>query len=105
MADRIKQARLAKGLTQVELAERIGESATQKKVSKWELQVSYPRPEQYVRLAEELQVSIDYLFGLVPPPEIVVNVEAAIMQDAALTEDGRDLVLATYRSALASSSR
>ena len=57
----IKQFRLAKGLTQEQLAERLGISA--QAISKWETSETYPDGALLVPLAQALDVSLDALFG------------------------------------------
>lgn len=56
----IAELRKAKGLTQVELAEKLGVS--DKAVSKWESEGGFPEITQFPVLASIFDVSIDYLF-------------------------------------------
>ena len=56
----ISELRKAKGLTQVELAEKLGVS--DKAVSKWESEGGFPEITQFPVLASIFDVSIDYLF-------------------------------------------
>ena len=57
----IKRLRLEKNLTQEQLATKLGVSA--QAVSKWETSETYPDGALLVPLANELQVSLDELFG------------------------------------------
>jgi len=59
---RIREARLAAGLTQVELGERIGR--TQAVVSAWERGERRPSVDALVALAHALGRSTDWLLGL-----------------------------------------
>lgn len=59
--ERIAQARERAGLTQVQLAERLG--TTQGNITSWEREVVALRPEQLNELADALGVSADYLLG------------------------------------------
>ena len=55
----VTELRKAKGMTQAELAEKMG--ITDKAVSKWERDLSYPDVTSIPRLAEILGVSVDEL--------------------------------------------
>lgn len=59
---RIRDARLAVGLTQIQLAEAI--SATQQAVAKWESGRGVPRDAFRLKLCEVLGCSLDELFGM-----------------------------------------
>ena len=61
-ADRLKEARRIKGLSQAEVSRLLG--VTQQAVGKWETGRSNPDPEMLVRLAEVLGTTTDYLLGL-----------------------------------------
>ena len=85
MGGRIAAIRKAKGWTQAQLAERMGVSV--QAVSKWETGASWPDVTTLPRLAGELGVSIDWLFGQDtkdPDPEHVFRKEA---EEAAAPED------------------
>ena len=61
MNERIKELRVARGLNQVELAERLGVS--KQSVSNWENDNIQPSIEMLVRLSHTFSVSTDYLLG------------------------------------------
>ena len=61
IADSIARGRKDLGITQAELAERVG--ATKAAVSKWELGQSLPDVGMLPRLASQLGITIDELFG------------------------------------------
>lgn len=64
--DRLKTIREARGLTQDELSERVGFGQSQ--MTKYENGKSEPSPEVIARLAVELEVTADWLLGLVDDP-------------------------------------
>ena len=64
---RLVALRRARGLTQVQLAEAIG--ATQRAISYYETEASYPPAPVVVDLARGLGVTTDELFGLKKPPK------------------------------------
>lgn len=59
---RLKRLRTQAGLTQLQLAERIG--VTKSVVSFYELQERSPSPDVLIKLARIFHVSADYLLGL-----------------------------------------
>ena len=59
IADRIQTLRKSKGISQEELADKIGVS--RQAVSKWESAQSTPDLQKIIRMAELFQVSTDYL--------------------------------------------
>ena len=61
LSGNIKRLRLEKSLTQEQLATKLGVSA--QAVSKWETSETYPDGALLVPLANELEVSLDELFG------------------------------------------
>ncbi len=58
----LKKLRLEEGLTQQQLADRLG--VTKSVVSYYELQERYPSPEVLTKLASIFHVSTDYLLGI-----------------------------------------
>ena len=64
IADTIRQAREARGLTQEDLAERL--EVSRQAVSKWEVGASVPTPENLKTLGEILEVTFER--PLPPPP-------------------------------------
>lgn len=67
IAERIKERRLHLGLSQLALAYKIGKSLTQ--VIRYEKGENDPTGEVLIALGQTLQVSVDYLLGLVDEPE------------------------------------
>lgn len=61
IGERIKQARKAMGLNQISLAERVGVS--QPAVANWESGIHDPRRVMLAKLADALNVSVDWLAG------------------------------------------
>lgn len=59
IAERIKGLRKSKGLSQEELADRIGVS--RQAVSKWESGQNVPDPDKIILLSGALEVTTDYL--------------------------------------------
>lgn len=60
--NRLKELRRQSGMTQKQLAEKIG--ITKSVVSFYELRERTPSPEILVKLAAEFKVSADYLLGI-----------------------------------------
>lgn len=60
--ERIKALRLAKGISQVDLAKRLG--VTKQSVSNWENDNIQPSIEMLIKISRSLCVSSDYLLGL-----------------------------------------
>ena len=67
----IAQLRKEKGLTQLELAQLMG--VTDKAVSKWERDLSYPDIATLPHLANVLGVSVDELLRCIPKPAVAVS--------------------------------
>lgn len=65
--ERLRQVRRERQLTQDELAERLGFGQSQ--MNKYENGKSDPTAEVVVRLAKELNVTTDWLLGLVDEPQ------------------------------------
>ena len=70
VADRIKVLRESHGLTQSDVAERIGISRSS--VNAWEMGISTPSTTYIVALARLFKVSTDYLLGIYH--EIVLDI-------------------------------
>lgn len=67
LSDRIQSLRKTKGLSQEELADRVGVS--RQAVSKWESEQSMPELDKVIALSEIFEVSTDYLLkGIEPAP-------------------------------------
>lgn len=64
--DRLREAREARQLTQIELASMVGVSDQQ--IYRYETSKSVPTADVLMRIAKTLEVSIDYLVGLVDDP-------------------------------------
>jgi transcriptional regulator with XRE-family HTH domain len=62
VAERIRQLREDSGLTQADLARRLG--ITRSSVNAWELGISVPSTQYVVELAQIFKVSTDYVLGL-----------------------------------------
>ena len=62
VSDRIKFLREAQGLTQSDLAKRIGISRSG--VNAWEMGISVPSTQYIVELANIFKVSADYILGV-----------------------------------------
>lgn len=60
--ERIKSIRLAKGLSQVELARTLG--VTKQSISNWENDNIQPSIEMLIKIATYFSVTTDYLLGL-----------------------------------------
>lgn len=86
--DRLKEHRVKQGLSQEELAARI--LSTQSQVAKYETGKVDPSPELIVKFSRELNVTSDYLLGL-------VNLPNERLQEENLTPAERKLLNA-YRS-------
>ena len=69
IADRIQSLRKAKGISQEELADKIGVS--RQAVSKWESEQSSPDMEKVILLSDYFDVTTDYLLkGIEPKPDL-----------------------------------
>lgn len=89
--ERLKKSRIERGLSQEELAEKVG--AGQNQISRYETGKSTPSVELLERIASVLNVSVDYLLGLVDVPNAEIT-------EADLTDDERALVKAYRRGDL-----
>ena len=81
LADRIQQLRKRKGISQEELADRIGVS--RQAVSKWESGQTSPDLEKIVLLSDYFEVTTDYLLkGVSPTPAQTEPDQTASVQSA-----------------------
>ena len=81
LADRIQQLRKRKGISQEELADRIGVS--RQAVSKWESGQTSPDLEKIVLLSDYFEVTTDYLLkGVSPEPAQTEPDQTASVQSA-----------------------
>lgn len=71
IADKIKMLREKKGITQSELASKLG--ITRSGVNAWEMGISVPSTQYVVLLAKFFEVSTDYLLDLPNTPTISVD--------------------------------
>lgn len=62
IADRIKSLRESQGLTQAELAKKLG--ITRSSVNAWEMGISTPQTQYIIELASIFKVSSDYILGI-----------------------------------------
>lgn len=67
MGERLQRIRKEKGVTQVDLAGRIG--TTQGVLSSYECDRAHPGHDMLARIATALGVSADYLLGIAPAPK------------------------------------
>lgn len=61
MLNAIKKARLTAGITQIDLAEKMG--VTNGAIALWEKGITRPRPARLKKLASVLGTSVDYLMS------------------------------------------
>lgn len=98
--DRLRAARERMGMSQEELAARIGAAQTQ--ITRYEKNNSQPSQVVLIRIAEALSVSTDFLLGLVSDPDGHITLgdlspaEARIIS-AVRRGDFRDLIQTVAR--------
>ena len=81
IADRIQRLRKAKGMSQEELADKIGVS--RQAVSKWESEQSTPDIEKIILLSEYFETTTDFLLkGIEPAQELERKYNAAVFSIA-----------------------
>lgn len=80
VADKIKHLREQMGITQADLAKKLG--ITRSSVNAWELGISVPSTQYVVELADIFKVSTDYLLGVKTTAS--VSVEGLSEQDVNL---------------------
>lgn len=77
IAQRIAYARRLRRISQPRLVELLADGTNVRKISRWETGVATPHAEALARLAFTLDVSADFLLGLVKHP-IAVNGRARV---------------------------
>ena len=93
IAERIQSLRKASGISQEELAERIGVS--RQAVSKWEGRQSLPDLEKIILLSDQLETTTDYLLkGIPPAPEGKKNRGPLLASIAGTVLNGAGLIAA-----------
>ena len=93
IAERIQSLRKASGISQEELAERIGVS--RQAVSKWEGGQSLPDLEKIILLSNQLETTTDYLLkGISPAPEGKKNRGPLLASIAGTILNGAGLIAA-----------
>lgn len=70
-AERLKECRKAKGLSQEQLAKAVG--VAKNTISVWERGERQPRPDDIYKAAIELDVPMDYLEGLIDSPTAMLT--------------------------------
>lgn len=99
IADRIQQLRKAKGISQEELADKIGVS--RQAVSKWESEQTTPDVEKVLLLSDYFEVTTDYLLkGIEPVPGEAVprreRTDAAVFSITGTAFNCMGLILAAF---------
>jgi transcriptional regulator with XRE-family HTH domain len=93
--DRLRQVRETKGLSQDDVARRLGFSDTQ--MNKYERGKNSPSVENIIQLAELLEVSADYLLGLTDDPNTFYEVDLTPEEVALITEVRRQSAVNSMR--------
>jgi len=93
VSQRIRQARVAAGLSARELASRVGVSAAA--ISKYELDKDFPRPSVLVRLARELNVKTEFFFR-----EMAVDLYCPAFRCRAMSATAKASLEASLKDAL-----
>ncbi len=83
IADKIKALREKRGMTQAELANRLG--VTRSGVNAWEMGITVPSTQYVVGLARFFSVSTDYLLDV--PQSATVSVEGLSEKEIAAVVD------------------
>ncbi len=94
-AERIRTARNKKEYSQEQLAEKI--EVSRQTIAKWESETGFPEMKKVLKIAKELQVSIDWLFedelvelgwkALADNEEIIISAEDVIMSKQKVNEE------------------
>ena len=86
MADRIEYLRKSKGISQEELADKVGVS--RQAVSKWESEQSTPDIEKVILLSDFFDVTTDYLLkGIEPVSENITKKSDALIFSLVITAE------------------
>ena len=80
ISENIKQLRELKGLTQTDLAKKLG--LTRSSINAWEMGVSVPSTQYIIELASLFKVSTDYIFGLTS--DLTVNITSLSQEEQAM---------------------
>ena len=72
LSERIKNSRLQKGLTQVQVSKRL--NVTKSAVNSWETNNSTPSLIYIIKLSQMFNVSTDYLLGINERESLTVNI-------------------------------
>ncbi len=83
IADKIKTLRQKRGITQAELAKKLG--VTRAGVNAWEMGISVPSTQYIIKLADYFTVSTDYLLEM--PHTSVISVEGLSEKEIAVIID------------------
>lgn len=95
MADRIQQLRKSRGISQEELADKIGVS--RQAVSKWESEQSVPDIEKVILLSDYFETTTDFLLkGIEPAQEAEKKYSAMTFSIAGTVLNGIGLVAAVF---------
>lgn len=90
----LREVRKQRGITQEELAERLGVS--RQAISKWESDSGYPETEKLIAISRELNISLDYLLNDVSNTEEKQEKKSAVYAPsgkiAITTFDGQNIV-------------
>ena len=81
----LKQLRQSAGMTQKELAEKIG--VTKSVISYYELQERTPSPEILIKLASVFNVTTDYLLGIEREPGNMLDTTGLLEEDIQFLRD------------------
>ena len=89
-SERLKDLRKKANFTQVEVAEKLGIS--QPAYASWERGVKKPTQENLVKIAQVLNVSVDYLVGNLEELDELDNIELLFrMNSKGLTEEAKGI--------------
>ncbi len=98
IADRIREERKAKGMTQEELADRLGVS--RQTIYKWENEMSYPDITNINNLCDIFDVTSDYLIRGIEDKKQARQIDAMIFAIIALGIDILALIIMTIKASM-----